>query len=465
MFTVFPRNLDQRGLEILVAGFELPGPPPELRLGIKRDGQLWLERQVGPWLSLDGGLSNHIYFCVLKVDLPKKEPAGGQHEITLHGPEGSLLASGSFDELPLELPTSETGRGAHRPFTLWVSSCFHPANAALTLEQTMRAVTSNPALRPHLSLLLGDQIYIDFPQWRTVLTWRMAGLQARFNQAYARSYTNPGFARLLANSASCSLASDHEMWNNYPNSPVALQVRSRRFWDTWRALALERYHALQGGKRLRTLTIGTRQHQLSLMMADTLLDRTSDGLRFMTRPNMQALEDWIDKLECPGILALGHPVITPQGSGVDAHLTDFRQYWDRLLPAFRRSNYDLLVLAGDAHFGRIAETRLNKKGARLIEICSSPLALVSETVASAARLSPREFYASTAPEPTEVTFPQVVPTYKVASRSRTEEHGMTLSFTAPADGQVAVTVRPWLVRHPDTPVPWQWSTRLRVCQD
>jgi hypothetical protein len=295
-----------------------------------------------------------------------------------------------------------------------------------------------------------------------VLTLRMAALQARFNQAYARSYTHPGFARLLASSASYSLASDHELWNNYPHSPVALPVRSRTFWDTWRALALERYHALQGGSRLRALNLGTGKPELSLLLADTLLDRTPDGLRFMTRENMDAVRKWIRSLECPGVLALGHPVIAPRGSGVDAHLTDFRQYWDPLLPALRDCRQDLLVLAGDSHFGRIAETKLNGHGARLIEICSSPLALVSETVASAARLSPRTFHGAEAEQAADVTYPQVVPTYKVASRSRTEEHGMTLSFSAPAPRQVAVTVRPWLVRHPGTPVPWQWSTRLQV---
>ena len=243
--------------------------------------------------------------------------------------------------------------------------------------------------------------------------------------------------------------------------PVVLPVRSAGFWERWRALALERYDALQGGSRVRVLDIGTDPPELSIMMADTLLDRTPDQRRFMSEASMQALERWIDSLRCPGVLVLGHPVIVRGGSGVDAELTDFRQYWSRLLPALRRSHQDLVVLAGDKHFGRIAETALDRdRGTRLIEVCSSPLALVSETVASAARLEPHSLPSADPRGPTEVRFHQVVPTYKLASRSRTEEHGMTLGFSAPAPGQVTMTIRAWLVRHPDSPVAWQWSTRL-----
>lgn len=464
MFTLVPRRLTRGSVDLFVGGFELPEPPPELRLSLRRDGVLWRALTVGPWQVLEGGPAPPIYTASLPLELPLEGPGShASYEADLHGPEGTLLARSAFDGLPAALPRSPHGRGPHRPLTVWVSSCFHEPNADLRLEETIRALLEDPGLRPHLTLLMGDQVYADFPQWRSLLTLTRGSLLARFNRAYARTWTNPGFARLLAGGGTWCVASDHEFWNNFPGHAVGIPLRSDRFWGMWHQLALERFTAIQAGARTVKLDIGDGGdggRQVSFFLADTCLDRTRDGLRFLSKAAMDELEGWLAGLDCPGVLLLGQPVIAGRGDpNLDSRLPDFRQYWRRLLPALRRSPQDLVVLAGDQHWGRIAETALDPEaGTRLVEIVSSPLALISESAGGPALNRPRLLAAAAGIEPTPVSFPATVPTYRFGDQLRTEEHGMTLSFHAPAPGEVGLTVRAWMVRHPAAPLAWQWTT-------
>ena len=64
----------------------------------------------------------------------------------------------------------------------------------------------------------------------------------------------------------------------------------------------------------------------------------------------------------------------------DRGLPDFPEQYTRLCDALIATPQDVLVLSGDVHFGRVAEVEIERPGrggARVYEVISSPMALVS----------------------------------------------------------------------------------------
>jgi hypothetical protein len=448
-----PRQVTGSTAEVFVGAFGWNEPPPRLNLSIRHGPNRMEDRVIEAWEPIAGGRAAPI-FCWTAA-LSGLTP-GTRYDLSLDGPEPTRAW---FETLPTALPRSRYGAGPARPFTVWVSSCFHAPRAHPQLEELIERVTEDPALRPHIKLLLGDQVYLDFPQWRTFFLMGRGAIRAKLNRTYGLSWTHPAMARLLAAGATFTLSDDHEFWDDFPERPGPLSWRSRKHWKIWSDEALLRYRRLQGGARTRQLAVG---NDLRLFLADTRIDRSEGNLRFMSDASMAELETWIKNLPCPGVIALGQPVLRTPGGASNA-LSDYRQYWRRFLPALRSTPQDLVVLAGDEHFGRVAQTVLNSNnGARLIEIVSSPLALVSQLVAHQAPRKPKTFHAPGGQKPSPVTYERSVPTYREGEREpRTEEQGMTLAFHK-EDGAIVLQVTPWMVRHPRRPMPWRWETRLRA---
>ena len=74
------------------------------------------------------------------------------------------------------------GAGQSRPFTLWANSCFHWKSADANLESLVEQQLADPRYRPHLNVFLGDQVYLDYPQWRRFLLPGEADLKGNFNE-------------------------------------------------------------------------------------------------------------------------------------------------------------------------------------------------------------------------------------------------------------------------------------------
>jgi hypothetical protein len=71
--------------------------------------------------------------------------------------------------------------------------------------------------QPHLSVLMGDQVYLDLPTLQDFpddLVW----LAAKFEADYVRNWQGPpGYGQVLAAAPSVSIPDDHEYWNNFPH--------------------------------------------------------------------------------------------------------------------------------------------------------------------------------------------------------------------------------------------------------
>jgi len=475
VYVIVPRRATSVSASVFVGSFCDREPPLEtLELGVARlavDREEPSQRVIIPvsrWQTLSGGDAAPI-FCT-DVALAGLQ-ANARYVVRLFDRRGKRLAEGALQTLPSQLPGG--GSGTTRPFTLWASSCFHWKSADERLEALVEQVLADPRYRPHLNVLLGDQVYLDYPQWRRFLAWGEADLKGNFNESYARTWTQPAFRRLLSSTASVFLSDDHEFWNNHPNPPLSAWswIRSGRFWEMWRRLALERFEAIQGRRHIEQITLvkrvaGEDRPALKLFFADTGIDRGVAG-NFMSDENMATLTRWLEQLECPGVLALGQPLHTDRGSRWSRKLPGFAQFEHALVPALEKAPHDVVVIAGDAHFGRIATWR-KPAGSRVIEVISSPLALVSSLAGGAASAGPQRFGTgrvvsdADSPEPArDVDYVKMMPDHALRRSKRvTEEHGLTLSFMQADEGEVHLEVRAWFPRANASARPWSWSTRL-----
>lgn len=464
MYVIVPRRAARESASLFIGCFADPEPPLEpLELCVARlsgDREENVRRvviTVPRWQTLGGGDAPPIH-CA-QVALRELEE-NGRYVLRLVDRRGKRLAEGSLDTLPARLPSAGSAKG--RPFTIWASSCFYWKSVDPLLSSLVEQLLADPRYRPHLNVFLGDQVYLDYPQWRRFLAWSEADLKGSFNDSYARTWTQSAFRRLLSSSANVFLADDHEFWNNHPNPPLSAWswLRSGRFWQAWHRLALERFEAIQGRQRIGQLELaaadGTRP-ALKLFFADTSVDR-SVGDNFMSDENMATLTTWLRGLDCPGVLALGQPLHSDCGSRWARKLPGFAQFHEALVPALEQAPHDVVVLAGDAHFGRIASWR-NPSGRRVIEVISSPLALVSHVAGSGALRGPRGFGGGV--PAADVEYVKMIPVQgNGRSKAVAEEHGLTLSFAEGDAGDVRLEVRAWFPRANASARPWSWTTRL-----
>jgi hypothetical protein len=416
----------------------------------------------GDWCSFLSDEMSTIHYA--RRELAGLDP-GVSYEVELAAADGEVLASASFDTLPNRLPRHANGSGPNRPLSIWLSSCFYSPKAPSGLEEMVQSVVTDARIRPHLKIFPGDQVYVDYPQTKVLLLTRES-LRQHFNEVYTSSWTQPAFSSLLSTGASYFLVDDHELWDNYPDnpSPILWGVRGSGFWEAWKKLALERCEALQGLGSSQQLDVGPKDApELSIFLAQTRLERSRGPYRILSEESMAALETWLATLRCPGMLVVTQPVISHAGGSDDWNLPDYRQFRERLRPALENAPCDVVVLAGDPHFGRIAVVEFENH--RMVEVVASPLTLVSPQAGAAKAATPATF-PSYGPMTSRaaVSYPRVVPSYQAGGYTLSEEHGMLLTLYRSSDTELHLHVALKLARQ-DTPADeWHWETTLRFPQ-
>jgi hypothetical protein len=460
MFQIVPHHVTECTVEVFCGAFLGDEPPPRATLSLRAGASCGCSVLTeNDWLTLSGDGESSIHHARRTISGLQ---AGFSYEIELTDSDGALLASGVVDTLPAHLPDGDNGSGPNRPLTIWLSSCFYSPKAPSGLEEMVRGVVRDARTRPHLKVLAGDQVYVDYPQSKT-LFFGEERLRQHFNDVYTATWTHPAFAELLRTGASYFLIDDHEFWDNYPDNPVPLlwALRGEGFWRTWQDLALERCKALQSVAPSQRIDIGPKAaRELSIFLAQTRLERSKGPFRILTDASMVDLETWIANLNCPGVLVVTQPVVSRSGEPDDWNLQDYRQFRERLRPALEAAKYDIVVLAGDPHFGRVAVVDFG--GHRLVEVVASPLTLVTPQAGASRAATPPTFptYGPMV-ERSPVSYPQVVPSYESGSWTLAEEHAMLLSFCK-VEGGVQLRVGLHLARQ-DTPADeWHWETTLKA---
>lgn len=219
---------------------------------------------------------------------------------------------------------------------------------------------------PHFKLLLGDQVYGDWPK-----AWNLGDDEVElYANRYQQYWGDAYYREALQTCPNFITCDDHEFWNDYPEYQIQLP-------QTWDAKNRQKYG--RGAEQLyyyyqRCLNPDdARWYDLSLdpvsfFITDTRSEREKCNDKgtshFMSSSQWEALEDWQQMLKGPGVLVLGQPLFQKDGDFRDHSLSNFSKDYARLWRVLERSlagqnaenlPHDILVLSGDIHTGRYAE--------------------------------------------------------------------------------------------------------------
>jgi len=299
--------------------------------------------------------------------------------------------------LPREIP-----RDLDRWFNVLLVSCFHAAEDRSGLAG--RVVSQLGATsRPHLTLLAGDQVYLDLPTLQDFpddATW----LAQKFEEDYAHNWAGPlAYTDVLKAAPSISVPDDHEYWNNFPHHcSIINNTYSDDGQARWKLAARAVFEGFQLPYPLKTgdpFIIDV--DPLSFFLADTRSDKDPNLAHTMSDDSRQKLNDWVTHVideQKFGVFLSGQSLFRGRAHRILGVQSDFTvgdyelpDYGDfpEIVQALKRledAGRPVLLLTGDVHWGRVANARDNRTGRiGFWEVISSPASLVSTVGADQAK--------------------------------------------------------------------------------
>ncbi|MDH3287303.1 MAG: hypothetical protein OEP48_06220 [Betaproteobacteria bacterium] len=298
---------------------------------------------------------------------------------TLHVPDA---ASSPAAKAPADLASNTAFLSGEqsRPFKIFAGSCYSRQYDNGRVAQHYARLYGSIMSRPGLKLLLGNQVYLDAPYYRGLLSEMSGGytrdkLAESFLNKYGSTWTE--LSGLLSLGANCFTTGDHEYWSGYPDDTLSLpQLFEPQRWADWEILSTALRDAFQTMRSTQTMEIG---NDLSIFVFDTRRNRTKRDVtdpRFADAADLLALRNWILRLKGPGVIA-GGPLLFDGPPGAESNLRSFPTQYSQLCQMLAATSHDLVYLAGDAHFGRIAQVQF-PGGHKLIEVVTSPMSLVED---------------------------------------------------------------------------------------
>jgi len=351
-----------------------------------------------------------------------------------------------FSTLPVGLPDATS-----KPFTVGVGSCFYTKHDGGRAGSAYEALFKDEDLRPDITFLAGDQVYVDIGLGLYPLNEE--DCQDRIADHYAESWAL--LRSVLRRGGTWMLPDDHEYWNNYPylqgfNPYLVTLDLSDNFKNHWERAAKTGVEVIQQVQTMRTFMLG---QDLAFCLADLRSERFDDG--FVSEAAFVQLIDWVKGLTTPGVLVIPQPLIADKGNEKDANLPDWQQY-NQLLIAIQNGAHDIVVLTGDVHYGRVAQVHIGNSTNKLVEVITSPMSNLSELngVAASTPKQPRKKFPFV--NVPEVSKNKVTYLGKVSTEQkwwdlrfpvrRTTEHFMTVAFHRDAEG-VVMQIRAWEARN------------------
>lgn len=362
------------------------------------------------------------------------------------------LRSGVFETLPERLPLK-----GEKPFVMALGSCFFPHRDGGQAAAAYKALYERGPIdaRPDIAFLAGDQVYLDIGF--DSLSSRSDEIRQRIAADYAENWRALG--SILNRGATWLLPDDHEYWNDYPFHdsllPTLLALNIPKVRRVWEETARDGVQHIQRTLPVETFALG---EDLSVCVADLRSHRSWHG--FARAEAFARLCHWAETLNSPGVLVLSQPLLVEPGL-TERTLANFREQYRELVLALATSGHDVVVLAGDVHYGRIATAPLGDRGAKLVEVLSSPLSNLTglDGVATAVAdrrprwFPPRQIWENQNWRPQRVVYNR---RYRVSARkgrvfsayprARTREHFMTVAFSRLPAGGIELSVQAWRVR-------------------
>ena len=304
------------------------------------------------------------------------------YNISVHG--GGAGATINVRTLPADVPSLLNGS-----FNVLLVSCFHRDEDRVGLTGTIVSQLTAVA-KPHLSLLMGDQLYLDLPTLKNfpdVETW----LAQKFENDYAANWTgSPGYAQVLAAAPSVGVPDDHEYWNNYPHpSPMIGNSLSDAGRGRWGRPAIAMYEGFQmpaPASMDEPFTLDV--DPVSFFIPDMRSQRDEKRGFSMTAAALNKMRNWVGSViterKYPvfvsGQSLFSEAVGTVAGAVADYELPNYNDYGEVMteLARFADAGIPVLCLTGDVHYGRVTQTRdIQTNRTAMFEIISSPSSLVT----------------------------------------------------------------------------------------
>lgn len=325
---------------------------------------------------------------------------GGLHPGTAY--KISLSASAPDATASAELHTrtlpSSVPSVLESTFNVLLASCFYQAEDKAGLAGVF-ANQLNGAARPDLTLLLGDQVYLDLPTLANFPNNRTA-LARRFEGDYRANWQGEaGYSQLLRLAPTASAPDDHEYWNNFPHpSPIVQNSWTQSGRDNWTAAAAALYKAFQfsyepdayhhgGPAELGDATV-INVEPLSFFITDGRSKRDPGRSAVLSARARAQLDHWVsDTIQKRqiGVFITGQSMLDVavgglRGTVAGYHLPNYGDfsYITNALGRLAEAGLPLTMITGDVHWGRVAAARDARTGRESIfEIISSPTSLVS----------------------------------------------------------------------------------------
>jgi hypothetical protein len=301
---------------------------------------------------------------------------GGDHDLELQVTVGGESRSVRVRTLPNALGPDG--------LAIIVASCFY---GGFKRDAALRAALASPYLgqRTAFQLWVGDNLYLDVPTFNSdVLPYQQT------LDRYLKYFLDSDYPLARNLQPNFTIFDDHEFWNDYPvpqlwlsrtqSSEIASYAQAARECLQLFQASLNPQPAVRSGDHGYSYQFTIPP--LSFFVADTRCRRTLSGPggpRLMHPNDLQALKDWAQNLNGPGVLVLGQPLWI---EGIDElplviadhnppfFAQDFRAIWS----ALRETLYDVLVISGDVHYSRLLK----------ISFANAPLRSVFEFVSSPA---------------------------------------------------------------------------------
>lgn len=364
-----------------------------------------VQRELTPLRPGQHGVVSGIF----EFDAPAASAEACRLDVSFDGQHWQTL---STRPLPASVAAAPFGE-----FSVLMVSCYDQTqDAGGRIVETLL----KRGLRPDLTLLMGDQVYLDIPTLKNFPP-KTADLLPLFESNYWKNWsrfrqpasrTGSAYGRLLALAPWAAVPDDHEYWNNAPHaSPVVQNSWTQKGRDAWKAAAEACLKAFQWPAQHtdgRDFTPGDALvfdvAPLSFFLADTRSQRsdfTGKGSSSMSPRAWEAFTQWRERLQQTGhygVIVSGQPLLDEAAGALQGRVADYTlpnygdwPRWSQALEAMAADCSPFLLLTGDVHYGRLSEVADRRRdGARaFLEVIASPMALVQSVgVDSWARLNP-----------------------------------------------------------------------------
>lgn len=389
--TAYAQAAGPKAIQLWVGVFGTDAPPPPTFLIDQQPAQpvappVW-HRIRDKHDSPKGRPLNHQ--GVFRFDRP--DDAGGTfHRVDIT--VGQATYRLRTNTLPAEVPAELDGS-----FNVLICSCyFQPEDR----QGLLGKIVSEIKLQPHLTLMAGDQVYVDLPLFED-LPEQEPELSQRIGDKYMRNWASTalqcaGLGEVLGRAPVVCLPDDHEFWNNYPFPQAQLPATwAPEGRDMLQTACLALYQDYQvGGGQPPSGAVRLDVHPLKMLFLDTRCERDDQFDVLMTPKAFDEVQRWADDLIAAK--ASGEPAVGVLASGqslfierphllnrrvVDAELGNYEQFQKvmAILEHLANQGVPVVYLTGDVHWGRVA-TGVDQQSNRtmLYEVISSPSCLIRE---------------------------------------------------------------------------------------